>query len=334
MKNNLISKVDELRYERTKRRMKRQEELTAKCVYGLENKTTNRHLFDLVNDNYEFNGKYHLISEGVVCNIDGEPYQIVSKGAVKEWYDNLDDDTILDIDLDHNVDSVLFRQIGTWKKSDIELVQNSDGRYSAYVDLENTLDDESLIVKELRRRNTPVALSIMFFSNGELVDYEGELIFNHQQIDIVGFAVVSEPQDAKSGNIILKSLENEERGEFSLNKDTFLEALKSAFSTEVEEEQKQEEVEQAQEEVEEIKEVEEEQVQEEVKKDDEELSMQEFIDLFKAELEPIKKEILEMKSHFSAVEKENKELKETIGKLKNFSINTKNTHIQNDKVGF
>lgn len=219
------------RMKRTEERIKKQQEFTSVCEYDISSTTVSQKLNHF--SSTDRNGNlYHLISEGVIVDGNGFPYQIIGKNSVKNWYNSLEDGIIYDINLAHEELNPIFRQLGTFTKSDLTLVENEDGRHSLYVDMQ--LDEESLIVKEVRRKDQLLGLSIAFYSNGHWVDfdYNGESyeVYLHTEIDIVNFGIVGEPQDAKSGNINLAA---NEKGEFTVNKNfaDFLNKMKQTFNS-------------------------------------------------------------------------------------------------------
>lgn len=220
--------TDTEREQRTVDRMKAQADLTALCEYSLEDdaqqEATHRFATAEVADDY-----HHLLSEGVVVDAYSKPFAIIAKGSIMNWYNALDPSVTFDIDLGHDTLSPIFRQIGTWSKSDLKLVEQSDGRLSMYVQL--NLDEESIAVQEIRRKSTLLGLSVEFYSDSELVTFQDSIVPVHSNLDIIGFAVVGEPQDAKSGNIDLsKKVDTNVKEDYSVDKGSFLNAIKHIFS--------------------------------------------------------------------------------------------------------
>lgn len=208
------SVTDLLRFNRTKDRLDKQQALTAISEYNISEESAGKHSHFYTSEAQETTPDkyYHLLSEGVILYSDGTPMDIVAKGAIKNWYDSLSDTDVYDIDLQHDMSNPLFRQIGTWSKSDLKLEQDADGRYSVYVKL--NLDEDSIVVKELKRKSSYIGLSAEFNSDGKFVDFthpEGsDIVFVHEAIDIIGFGIVGEPADAKSGNVTLNAVEAKE----------------------------------------------------------------------------------------------------------------------------
>lgn len=218
------SKTDLDRYNRTKSRQAKQKEYTKLCEYSVDNyegALKEKHYYSV---SEEENGVYHLISEGVTTNAKGEPYDIIGKNVLKDWYDNLDENVVYDIDLQHDESNPLFRQIGTWSKKDLKLVQNEDGRYSLYTKL--NLDDDSIVVKELKRKNSHLGLSVEFYSTGRMVEFQKKSLYLHETVNIVGFGIVGESGDAYSGNV---QLVNEKEAENHMKTNEFLNSFKGIF---------------------------------------------------------------------------------------------------------
>lgn len=223
---------DEDRISRIKRRAIRQVELTARCKFSADKtaqlkdeELSRKTQFFVSFDRDEAHGQ-HLLSEGVVVDGDGDPYAIIGKNAISEWYDSLDETAVHPIDLAHETHNPIFKTIGQWTKNDLELVTNPDGRHSLYVKNLN-LDEDSLVVKELRRREDVLALSVEFYSDIGYVDFEDQYVTLHVNLDIIGFAIVVEPQDALSGGLELHN--NTISGESTMKKTKLAALLQEAF---------------------------------------------------------------------------------------------------------
>lgn len=325
----LFSKTDQDRYDRTRKRQRRQREWTKLCEYKIDgSKSSNK--VEAMKEHFDVqlnsqDGRYPLISEGVLVDIDGNPYEVIGKGSLKRWYDSLDDNTVYDIDLDHNETSALFRQIGTWSKKDLELTAQEDGRYSLSVKL--NLDEESIIVKELRRKNVPLALSIEFYSTGKWGTLDNDPIYIHDDLDIVGFAIVSEPQDAFSGNIDI----NSDKGGFSMEKSTEdlkNEAMLKAFSATEEVEEQKDEVEEVT--ADGVQDEEEVEVKEEVASESEEVVEEDSKETFSAEeadkmmtekLQPILDQVKKQQEENDKLMKQLSEITGKIDTMNSFSVN-------------
>lgn len=231
-KMSITTDSDTDRLDRIKKRALRQLELTAKCAFSLdktshldEQKVARRSQFFTSSDRNDTYGQ-HLLSEGVVVDGVGDPFAIIAKDSIAIWYDKLDPDRTFPIDLAHDDYNPIFKTIGKWSKQDLELVTNVDGRHSLYVkDLH--LDEDSLVVKELRRREDILALSVEFYSDIDLVEFEDQPTVLHDNLDIVGFGIVVEPQDALSGGLDLHK--HSDSGDTSMKKNKLKALLQDAF---------------------------------------------------------------------------------------------------------
>ena len=302
---------------------------------------------------------YHLISEGVLSDVEGNPYEVMARGSLKRFYDSLDENEVFNIDLDHQYNASLFRQIGTWSKSDLKLVPSpeNDGRYGLYVKL--NLDEDNMFVKEMRRQDLPLALSVEFYSEGHydtLTDDSGHEydLYVHDDVDIVGFAVVSEPQDAYSGNIDINNTEKEAysvkdepkkfadvlRGLYDLDEEPEVEAeqteeeVKAEAEPEAVEEPEAEEVSDEKDDIEPepvAAEPEAEEVEEPVVEDKPELTMDDLMELLKPIVETSASQAKEVKALTKAV----KAMQEHVDELNAFSVKTgTQVHTQSRRVGF
>lgn len=143
-----------------------------------------------------------LLDEGVVIDGSMEPFAIIRKGAIKDWYDNLSENFVGNIDKDHNRSI----DLGTFTKKDLKLVELGDGRYG--VDVNVRLDDELYATRDLKRMNNRKAISSEFYStNDEAVkasaidgkerewDYYIPIF---DQVQITGYGIVDSPMNANS----------------------------------------------------------------------------------------------------------------------------------------
>lgn len=148
-------------------------------------------------DNY-----VRLLDEGVVVDGSGYAYAVIAKGTLKAWYDNLSNNFKGKINKDH-CDAI---DLGTFKKSDLRLVELGNDRYG--IDVNVKLDDELYAVKDLKRMMNRKALSSEFYWDAEQYvtaeaatgdEKQGKwLIPVINQIQIDAYAVVDNPKNANS----------------------------------------------------------------------------------------------------------------------------------------
>lgn len=188
-----------------------------------------------------------LLDEGVVLDADKEPYAVIRRGAIKEWYDNLPDDFRGNIDKDHNRSI----ELGTFGKPDLRIVPIGNERYG--VDVNVRLDDELYAVRDLKRLKSRKAISSEFYtSNEEAVkasaidgkkrEYDYYVpIFD--EVQITGYGIVEAPMNANSyDDQLLVNASAEQEFSTEEGKDMTDEELKAKAATEAAEaEEKSEE---------------------------------------------------------------------------------------------
>lgn len=143
-----------------------------------------------------------LLDEGMVVDAYGNPLFYIKKGVLQAYYDALPDDYVGTINLGH-MNFVTFPFIlGTWTKRDLHLIDIGDGRQALFVDLH--LDEDSLIVKELRRQDFTLGVSAEFSYHE---DERNTKKYNLQILDkifIGNFGIVGEAGNVNSSDIQLQ----------------------------------------------------------------------------------------------------------------------------------
>lgn len=162
-----------------------------------------------------------LLDEGVVLYGDGEPWFYIMKGSLKSYYDSLSDDYVGSINLGHMDFASFPYLIGKWTKKDLTLVDIGDGRMG--LDVKLNLDEESLFVKELRRKDYSVGVSAEF---SYTVDWESSDLLRLEVLDSINindFAIVGEAGNVNSGGIFLKMEGEETKMEGETKMETLME---------------------------------------------------------------------------------------------------------------
>ena len=279
-----------------------------------------------------------LLDEGMVVDSAGNPWFYIMKGTLQKYLDALPDDYEGSINLGHMQFATFPLILGKWNKKDLSLVDIGDGRMGLDVNLR--LDDESFLVKELKRMPYDLGVSAEFsyHRNERLTEqYNLEIL---DEIFIGDFAIVGEAGNVNSSNITLKGdttvdltkvLENlnEQKPDSLSDLNSILDkALSTEEATEeVTEETVEEEVEAAEETVEEAEETveaAEETVEEEVEEEAEEESSDNGLSAvlaimhdLRVENERLRAENEKLQASLSAAKKAEKDFVE---KFKNLSV--------------
>lgn len=155
---------------------------------------------DLITLSASGDGK-RLLDEGMVVDAYGYPLFYIMKGALEKYMDALTDDYVGSINLGHMEFANFPFILGTWMKKDLRLVDIGDGRKGLDVDIH--LDQDSFIVKELKRANYDLGISAEFsFTRNEELSREYGLDII-EELFIKDFAIVGEAGNVNSSNIEL-----------------------------------------------------------------------------------------------------------------------------------
>lgn len=214
-------------------------------------------------------GYMTLLSEGSVLYQDDTIRLYICKGTLKKWYDSIDGTFEGYVSTGHrDLNSYPVRE-GYFRKSDLKLIEDENGRYDLLVKPHVNLELSN--IKDLIVQDEPFAISSEFLwyskdiTDDDIEEYAKLVAYNIEHdgsvevpitdtIEITGFSFVGNPGNAKSGgyepSILVK---NEEE---HLNKKEILEKVLAHLSAEVEEETVEEAVEPATEEAVEATEVE------------------------------------------------------------------------------
>ena len=149
------------------------------------------------NDDY-----VRLLDEGMVVTAQGTPDFYIMKGTLQKYLDALPDDYEGSINLGHMPFATFPILLGSWTKEDFRLVDIGGGRKG--LDVKLNLDEENLLVKELRRAKYDLGVSaeFSFERNEELTEDYGLLMID--SIFIRDFAIVGDAGNVNSMGIQLK----------------------------------------------------------------------------------------------------------------------------------
>lgn len=144
-----------------------------------------------------------LLDEGAVVTADGYIDFYIMKGTLQKYYDSLPDDYEGSINLGHMPFANFPILLGKWTKKDLSLVDTGSGRMG--LDVKLRLDEENFLVKELRRADYTLGVSVeMGFSrNEERTEDYGILMVD--DVFIHDFAIVGDAGNVNSSGIRLKT---------------------------------------------------------------------------------------------------------------------------------
>lgn len=284
-------------------------------------------------------GYMTLLSEGSVLYQDDTIRLYICKGTLKKWYDSIDGSFEGYVSTGHrDLNSYPVRE-GYFRKSDLKLVEDSNGRYDLLVKPHVNLELSN--VKDLIIQDEPFAISSEFLwyskeiEDSDIEEYAKLVVYNVEHgggidvpitdtIEITGFSFVGNPGNAKSGGYEPSLLVRNE--EEYLNRKEVLDKVLAHLSTQAEEvveAPEAEVVEPATEEVveevavetEEVVEPTEEVTEEETVEEDALTKAIEAIEALTAEKEQLLEENAELKNKLSAKEAEEQKIDEKFQKL-------------------
>lgn len=285
-------------------------------------------------------GYMTLLSEGSVLYQDDTIRLYICKGTLKKWYDSIDGSFEGYVSTGHrDLNSYPVRE-GYFRKSDLKLVEDSNGRYDLLVKPHVNLELSN--VKDLIIQDEPFAISSEFLwyskeiEDSDIEEYAKLVVYNVEHgggidvsitdtIEITGFSFVGNPGNAKSGGYEPSLLVRNE--EEYLNRKEVLDKVLAHLSTQAEEvveAPEAEVVEPATEEVVEEVAVETEEVvepteeateEEEVVEEDALTKAIETIEALTAENAQLLEENAELKGKLSAKEAEEQKIDEKFQKL-------------------
>lgn len=284
-------------------------------------------------------GYMTLLSEGSVLYQDDTIRLYICKGTLKKWYDSIDGSFEGYVSTGHrDLNSYPVRE-GYFRKSDLKLVEDSNGRYDLLVKPHVNLELSN--VKDLIIQDEPFAISSEFLwyskeiEDSDIEEYAKLVVYNVEHgggidvpitdtIEITGFSFVGNPGNAKSGGYEPSLLVRNE--EEYLNRKEVLDKVLAHLSTQAEEvveAPEAEVVESATEEVveevavetEEVVEPTEEVTEEETVEEDALTKAIEAIEALTAEKEQLLEENAELKNKLSAKEAEEQKIDEKFQKL-------------------
>lgn len=284
-------------------------------------------------------GYMTLLSEGSVLYQDDTIRLYICKGTLKKWYDSIDGSFEGYVSTGHrDLNSYPVRE-GYFRKSDLKLVEDSNGRYDLLVKPHVNLELSN--VKDLIIQDEPFAISSEFLwyskeiEDSDIEEYAKLVVYNVEHgggidvpitdtIEITGFSFVGNPGNAKSGgyepSLLVRNEEEYLNRKEVLDKvlahlSTQAEEVVEATEAEVVETATEEVVEEVAVETEEVVEPTEEVTEEETVEEDALTKAIEAIEALTAEKEQLLEENAELKNKLSAKEAEEQKIDEKFQKL-------------------
>lgn len=284
-------------------------------------------------------GYMTLLSEGSVLYQDDTIRLYICKGTLKKWYDSIDGSFEGYVSTGHrDLNSYPVRE-GYFRKSDLKLVEDSNGRYDLLVKPHVNLELSN--VKDLIIQDEPFAISSEFLwyskeiEDSDIEEYAKLVVYNVEHgggidvpitdtIEITGFSFVGNPGNAKSGgyepSLLVRNEEEYLNRKEVLDKvlahlSTQAEEVVEATEAEVVEPTTEEVVEEVAVETKEVVEPTEEVTEEETVEEDALTKAIEAIEALTAEKEQLLEENAELKNKLSAKEAEEQKIDEKFQKL-------------------
>ena len=312
---NLIKDRD----ARTKKRQKAKEKFDKQITLSIINQKKD--------EKFEFSAStsgetVRLLDEGAIVTAYGDLDLYLEKGVIEkyvngenEYLDNLTKNYEGTINIGHQDFATFPFIVGTWKRDDLTVVDNGDGRHGLDVNL--NLNSAHPLVQALRVQNIPVGVSVEMYLHFDEELSEEQNIPIVDEIFIADFAIVGECGNVgSSGSVDLQGVKMDEQVKDieEVIEDSELEevaeenempvGVDEAVETE-EAVAEEEETAEAEEEEPEAEEVEEE-VADEVEEDEEGEDEEDALAIAEETIKNLKAEIESLKEQVEALKKSNK----------------------------
>ena len=207
---NLIKERD----ARTKKRQKAKEKFDKQITLSIINQKKD--------EKFEFSAStsgetVRLLDEGAIVTAYGDLDLYLEKGVIEkyvngenEYLDNLTKNYEGTINIGHNDFATFPFIVGTWRKDDLTVVDNGDGRHGLDVNL--NLNSAHPLVQALRVQNIPVGVSVEMYLHFDEELSEEQNIPIVDEIFIADFAIVGECGNVgSSGSVDLQGVKMDEQ---------------------------------------------------------------------------------------------------------------------------
>ena len=168
--------------------------------------------------------KNRLLDEGAVIEGDGSVYCYIKKGTIEKfmtrnnvYLDNLPENFVGNINIGHLDHATFPFPVGEWTMENMSMVDIGDGRKG--IDIDVTVDEESMFIQELKRIGYDVSMSAEFLTHTDWEATEDLGMWVIDEILIDAYAIVGDGKNVNSNGLKLK-------GEIDMTKEQ-LEKLKS-----------------------------------------------------------------------------------------------------------
>lgn len=201
---NLIKDRD----ARTKKRQRAKEKFDKQITLSLNNEGDNKVMLS-ANTNGD---TVRLLDEGAIVTANGDLDLYIEKGAIEkyvngenEYLDNLTKNYEGTINIGHNDFATFPFIVGTWRKDDLTVVDNGEGRHGLDVDLH--LNSAHPLVQALRVQDIPVGVSVEMYLHFDEDSSEALNVPIVDEIFIADFAIVGECGNVgSSGSVDLQGV--------------------------------------------------------------------------------------------------------------------------------
>lgn len=200
-------------------------------------------------------GYMTLLSEGSVLYQEGTIRLYICKGTLKDWYDSIDETFEGYVSTGHRDLNAYPVREGYFRKSDLKLIQDANGRYDLLV--KPHVNTQLSNVKDMILQDEPFAISSEFLwyhkeiGDDDIEEYAKLIAYNVEhggdidvpitdKVEITGFSFVGNPGNAKSGGYDPSLLVRNE--EEHLKNKEILEKVLAHLSAQVDPEEVKEEV--------------------------------------------------------------------------------------------
>ena len=205
---NLIKDRD----ARTKKRQKAKEKFDKQITLSLNNEGDNKVMLS-ANANGD---TVRLLDEGAIVTANGDLDLYIEKGVIEkyvngenEYLDNLTKNYEGTINIGHNDFATFPFIVGTWKRDDLTVTDNGDGRHGLDVDLH--LNSAHPLVQALRVQDIPVGVSVEMYLHFDEKTSEKLDVPIVDEIFIADFAIVGECGNVgSSGSVDLQGVTMDE----------------------------------------------------------------------------------------------------------------------------